>query len=75
VQNYVNELRTAKGLSKKSFTDVKTGDRITATIFNEVINALDACEPSTTLESATSGNPCTARHFNLIMNAINSLAN
>lgn len=74
VQSYVNELRASQGLIKKDFTKVKKGDKITAKIFNEVITALDACRPSITLESATSGSPCTAKHFNLIMNAINSLA-
>ena len=71
--DHINQVRNYFGLSDYSFTLAHSGDDITAGIFNQAINAINALNPSISPPSIVStGNTFYASYLTQLKNSINS---
>lgn len=71
----INAFRAYKGFSAASFTTVSSGTPISAAIYNQASNAINAINPPTKATTVTSGvTSISATLINSIKNALNSIA-
>ena len=70
----VNQFRQYKKLDNYAFTTVKVGDKMTATIYNQMRTAINAMSPPTALPSAVSKDTTIlASHFTGLTASLNSI--
>jgi hypothetical protein len=70
----INEFRVYRGLSTYSFTTVSKGMDITASIFNQAVNAINSMSPNPSATSATAKvTVISASILNGIRNSLNSI--
>lgn len=71
----INQFRTYKSLVVRDFTVPKVGDTITATIFNQYINAINEMSPPTSPPSTKTANISImlASDFNKLTQSLNSI--
>lgn len=70
----INEWRIYQGNGTMSFTTAYSGSDLTASMFNQVRNAIEALNPPTVAPaSVSSGDPVTAAKINRLGDSVNSL--
>lgn len=72
LQTNVNAVRVYKGLSNYSFTTVYSGNKITATLYNQIANAINAMK-SGAVSTVNKGDPITASVMMALQNSINGI--
>lgn len=72
LQSNVNEVRVYRGLSNYSFTTVSKGSTITASLYNEIANSINAMK-SGTVSTVSKGQKITASVMMALQNGINSI--
>jgi len=70
----INQVRWYRDYSTASMTIVSQGDDLTASIYNEAVDAIQGIAGyGTYLPTATQGDPVTAYHFNILVSELNAI--
>lgn len=72
--NKINEFREWKGLNDYTFTTAVKGNTLTAAMFNQAVNAINAMYNTDPLSSVSKGNTVTAYILNNIVSVLNNVS-
>jgi len=73
LQRNINFVRMYKGFSSYSFATVSRGDKITASLYNQIANAINGMR-SGTISTVNKGGKITAACMNALQNGINGIS-